>query len=72
MHNAVERTEWHKLLISFSNVKPLGVGDGHIRELSFCLRLNDGEFSLELLPELQEFILFSRIHDINSSNSSMR
>jgi hypothetical protein len=53
-HNEVDRTEWRKLLRSFSNVKTLDIEDGLVRELSRCLRLEDGEHPLELLPELQE------------------
>src|SRR6267154_1969619 len=53
-HNEVERTEWSKLLKSFSNVTTLLIEDGLVRELSRCLRLDDGEDPLELLPELQE------------------
>ena len=48
------RTEWRKLLRSFSNVKTLRVDDGLVEELSGCLRLDDGEPPLELLPELQK------------------
>jgi len=53
-HDEVDRTEWRKLLRSFSNVKTLRIDDGLVRELSRCLRLEDGEHPLELLPELQE------------------
>jgi hypothetical protein len=53
-HNDVDRIEWRKLLRSFNNVKTLLVGDGLVEELSRCLRLEDGELPLELLPELQE------------------
>jgi hypothetical protein len=53
-HNEVERAEWRKLLASFSNVKTLRIEDGLVRELSRCLPLEDGEHSLEVLPELQE------------------
>jgi hypothetical protein len=53
-HNEVDRTEWRKLLRSFNNVKTLRIDDGLVRELSRCLRLEDGEHPLELLPELQE------------------
>jgi hypothetical protein len=53
-HNEVERTEWRKLLTSFSNVKTLHIDDGLVRELSRYLRLEDGEHPLELLPELQQ------------------
>jgi hypothetical protein len=59
-HNGVDRTEWRKLLRSFSKVKTLRIDDGLVREFSRSLRLDvvvdDGEFPprLELLPELQE------------------
>ena len=53
-HNEVDRTEWRKLLKSFNNVKTLRVHRGLVGELSRCLRLDDGEHPLELLPELQE------------------
>jgi hypothetical protein len=43
-------------------VKTLGVGDGLVKALSYCLRLEDGEPPLELLPELQELIYSAR-HD---------
>ena len=52
--NDVDRIEWHKLLRSFSNLKTLRVDDGLVEDLSHCLRLEDGELPLELLPELQE------------------
>jgi hypothetical protein len=54
-HNEVDRTEWRKLLRSFTNVKSLRIDDGLVRELSRCLPSEDGEHPLELLPELQEF-----------------
>ena len=53
-HNEVDGAEWRNLLRSFSNVKTLCIGDGLVGELSHCLRLQDGESPLELLPELQE------------------
>jgi hypothetical protein len=53
-HNMVDRTGWHKLLRSFRNVKTLRVDNGLIGELSRCLRLEDGELPLKVLPELQE------------------
>ena len=55
-HNEVDRTEWRKLLRLFSNVRYLDIEDGLVMELSRCLRLDDGEHPLELLPELQELI----------------
>jgi hypothetical protein len=55
-HNEVDRTEWHRLLRSFSNVKTLFVEQGLVKELSCCLRLglDDGDLPVELLPELQK------------------
>jgi hypothetical protein len=53
-HNDVDRIEWRNLLRSFNNVKTLLVKDRLVKELSDCLRLEDGELPLELLPDLQE------------------
>jgi hypothetical protein len=53
-HDEVDRTEWHKHLRSFSNVKTLRVDDGLVEKLARSLQLDDGELPLELLPELQE------------------
>jgi hypothetical protein len=53
-HNDTDRIEWRKLLRPFSNVKTLRVEDGLVEQLSHCLRLEDGELPLEVLPELQE------------------
>jgi hypothetical protein len=53
-HDEVDRAEWCKFLRPFSNVKTLRIDDGLVKELSCCLRLEDGEQPLELLPELQE------------------
>ena len=50
----VDRTEWRKLLRSFSKVKTLRIRRGLVEELSRGLRLEDEEYPLELLPELQE------------------
>jgi hypothetical protein len=58
-HNEVDRAEWRKLLRSFRNVKTLRIGNGLVGELSRCLRLEDGELPLEVLPELQE-LTYSR------------
>ena len=54
-HNEADRTEWHRLLGSFRNVKALRVDEGLVEELSRCLQLDNGELPSELLPELQEF-----------------
>jgi hypothetical protein len=59
-HNEVDRTEWHKLLRSFTNVKTLLIEHGLIGELSRCLPLDDGEHPPELLPELQELAYSGR------------
>ena len=56
--NDVDRIEWRKLLGSFSNVKTLRIGNELVEELSRCLRLEDGELPLGLLPELQELRYF--------------
>jgi hypothetical protein len=50
----VDRTEWHKLLRPFSNVKNLRVNHGLVEEFSRYLRLDDGELPPGFLPELQE------------------
>jgi hypothetical protein len=53
-HNEVYRTtEWHRLLRPFSNVKTLQIDNGLVKDLSRCLKSEDGGLSLELLPELQ-------------------
>ena len=56
-HNEVDRTEWRKLLGSFSNAKTLRIPNGLIGDFSRCLRLVDGELPLELLPGLQELTI---------------
>ncbi len=53
-HNEVDRTEWHKLLRSFHNVKILRVEYGLVEEISRCLRPDDGDLPSDLFPELQE------------------
>jgi hypothetical protein len=53
-HNEVDRTEWRKLLGSFSNVKTFRIDKGLVGKLSRCLQLESGEPPLGLLPELQE------------------
>ena len=61
-HNEVDRSEWRKLLRSFSKVKTLRVSDGLVGGVSRSLQLEDGEDPLELLPELQSLI-YSGIGD---------
>ena len=53
-HIDVDRSEWRRLLRPFNNVKTLRVNGGLVKELSHCLRLDEGENPLELLPKLQE------------------
>jgi hypothetical protein len=52
--NEFDRTEWRRLLRPFSNVKTLRIDEELVEGVSRCLRLDDGEDPLELLPELQE------------------
>ena len=61
-HNHVDRIQWRNVLRPFSNVKTLRVEHGLVKELSLCLRMEDGGFPLELLPELQE-LTYSRSGD---------
>jgi hypothetical protein len=53
-HNEVDRAEWRKLLRPFNNVRLLYVYDGLVKDLSRSLRLEAGDFPLDLLPELEE------------------
>ena len=59
-HNVVDRTEWRKLLRSFNNVKTLRVHTGLVGKISRCLRLEDREHPLELLPELRKLTYSGR------------
>jgi hypothetical protein len=52
--NEFDRIEWRRLLRPFSNVKTLRINEELVEGLSHCLRPDDGENPLELLPELQE------------------
>ena len=67
-HNEVERSEWRKLLRSFSNVKSLRVGDGLVKEVSRSLQM-DGEIPLELLPGLQS-LTYSGVDDTGDAFTS--
>jgi hypothetical protein len=51
-HNEIDRTQWRKLLRPFSRVKLLCVPDSLSGELSHSLLSEDGETSLEFLPNL--------------------
>ena len=57
-HNQVDRAEWRKFFRSFSNVKTLRIEKGLIEDLSRFLELEDRELPFELLPELQEILLY--------------
>ena len=46
-HNEADTTEWRKLLGSFSNVKTLRIEKGLVKELSRCLKSDDGELPFE-------------------------
>jgi hypothetical protein len=54
VHNRVDRTQWRRRFGPFSNVKTLRVADSFDSELSCFPRLDDGESSMELFPELNE------------------
>ena len=58
-HDDVDRIEWRNLLRSFSKVKTLRIEQGLVERVSRCLRLENGEDPLELLPELQELTYFA-------------
>ena len=51
--DAVDSSEWHRLLRSFNNVKTLCFDDGLFKGLSRCLQPDNGVVP-DLLPELQE------------------
>ena len=61
-HNNVDRTEWRKLLRPFSNVKTLLIEKRLVRDVSRCLKLEDGELPFELLPELRELTYSRRVN----------
>ena len=69
-HNEVDRTEWRNLLRPFSKLKSLLVEKGLINDLSQCLQLEDGEFPVELLPELQELRCFGSSDDTGDAFTS--
>ena len=64
-----DRTEWRKLLRPFSNVKTLHIDEELVERVSHCLRPDDGENPLELLPALQE-LTFSGSCDIGDAFTS--
>jgi hypothetical protein len=51
--NGFDRTKWRRLLRSFGNMNTHHVDSWLVENLSRCLRSNDGEHPLELLPEPQ-------------------
>jgi hypothetical protein len=68
-HNEVDRTEWRRILRSFSNVKTLCIKDGLDKEITRCLELDDGELALDVLPELHE-LTYSRNRDTDNEFAS--
>ncbi|KAI9510342.1 hypothetical protein F5148DRAFT_1282039 [Russula earlei] len=54
LYDEFDRSQWRKLLRSFSKVKVLLIGDELVGEVSRCLRSKEEELPLELLPELKE------------------
>ena len=60
----VDRTELHKLLRPFVNVKSLRVNHRLVKEFSRSLQLDDGELPLEILPELQELTYSAGSFDV--------
>ena len=69
LDDEANRTEWRGLLKSFSNVKTLSVDVNLVGELSRCLRPNDGEHPLEVLPELQELSYTGGTGDIGERDT---
>ena len=57
-HKEVDRTEWRKLLRPFNNAKTLRIEEGLVEDFSRALKLEVGEYPLELLPELQGLTYF--------------
>jgi hypothetical protein len=53
-HNQVDRTQWRGLLRPFTNVKVLHLGNELAEGLSDSLRSEDGEVTLEVLPNLEK------------------
>ena len=51
--NEADRTQWRKLLGSFSNVKTLRIHDDFRRQISRSLQVEDGETPMEMLSELK-------------------
>jgi hypothetical protein len=68
-HDEFDRTEWRRILRSFSNVKTLRVEDGPDKEIARCLRSDDGELPLDLLPELHQ-LTYSRNGDTDNKFAS--
>ena len=71
-HIDVDRSEWRRLLRSFSNVKTLRVNGRLVKELSSCLRLDDRELPLELLPKLQELTYWGPIWGAGYARDAFR
>jgi hypothetical protein len=53
-NDEVDRRQWRELLMTFGNVKTLGVYDDFGGQIPRSLQVGNGEPPLELLPELQK------------------
>ena len=61
--NGADRTHWRELLRSFGNVKTLHLANNDlVVPVSHCLRPDDGESPMELLPGLNELAYSARIY----------
>ena len=52
----IDVEKWHELLRTFAGVKSLHLTGGLVGDLFRSLQLDEGEHSLELLPELRELV----------------
>jgi hypothetical protein len=53
-HDEVDRAQWRELLQPFTNVKVLHLDNELVRRLSHSLCSEDGEMTMEVLPNLKE------------------
>ena len=66
----IDRTELHKLLRLFVNVKNLRINCMFVKEFSRYLQLDDGELPPELLPELQELTYIAGTFNVDVAFAS--
>ena len=58
--NGADGTQWRELLRSFGNVNTLRMpNDGPVTQVAHCLRPDDEELSMKLLPELKDLKYFA-------------